>query len=116
MVREGFKNGGALRFQVSAIPDSPAWHAMLNEIAKIQYNDFNGEIIAQFLHANHNDYRMIRFGREYSPVLYLEYFRPLSLDDIDELRTFFTTKGTPTSELNVSEDDILGDTVRLWWD
>jgi hypothetical protein len=117
IIRLGYGKPGALHFSVRVTPKSQQWASVLDAIASISYGEFFGEVISNWLYVNQNDYLSVVFGREYSPVLYVEYGHGAKIGkrEMDELRDFFHEKDVVPTEMEVTKLAGLY-TVRLWWD
>lgn len=92
------------------------FHDLWSALHQVKYyNDFSaGRVIAQFrlLEDNYTGVipgvRRIRFGREYSPVLYIE------CDSKKRAQELYDT--LDKDYLRASEYSVKGKTIRLWWD
>lgn len=110
--------------------DGREFHPVIGEIARISsYNNFGGRRVAKFLRDNifangHGAITSFRFGREYSPVLYLtvaravkegEDYRKLSAKERRDVTRKLLARAK--AEIDPDEADIIGPgMIRLWWD
>lgn len=91
------------------------WRAMLKTISSIDYGDFNGAVLASWLQANAPSIAWVRFGRELSPVAYVEFDSELAgrgQRHMEQISGFLEGKGMKPDEISLYDES----TIRMWWD
>jgi hypothetical protein len=107
--------------------DKSRYEPVLKFIEKLNYNDFNGKAVAAFLRKNilaenkNGAIVDIRFGREYSPVLYLtisayDFKKDKKLTDKEREKLGLRILGRIKRELKPNELRLDGRVIRAWFD
>lgn len=111
-----------------SVAEAPQFNWLIQEISNIEYNEFDGKAAASFLFreifTKGGPIISIRFGRECSPVMYLEISTTTNDDDfarymepkeVEESAKQLLARAV--KELKPDEADIVGPgMIRLWWD
>lgn len=86
----------------------------------LRYNDFNGGRVANFLDGliDNGDAVGFRFGREYSPVLYLTVSQWVlqSKRTPEQMKVAIARIMEGFKALKADEVSCDGNTIRAWWD
>jgi hypothetical protein len=114
MILGGFQSG-ILWFRVG-VTYGHDLDSVIDAIRSINYNEFNGVKVSAALKriAANGQIKMIWFGREYSPVIYI-HIKPYAKDDVETTINVFRKLGADEvgAERDASEDEFV---VRAWWD
>jgi len=81
---------------------------LLNKISMVYYNEFEGDAVGRFLDNAIGMFAAIRFGREYSPVLYLLPRDGVTISAVKQ--------AIKKARLGHDELQQVGAWVRVWWD
>lgn len=125
------EGGGAevqVYVEVSTFRDTPELQTLLKFMEALQYNEYDGKKVVKALKKliNPREIRSIRFGREASPVFYIQVSHAnldektrhlnegrLSPDDLQKRKARIEKM---FKDINADELNYDGDTLRVWFD
>jgi len=108
MIKMGFE-GRCMQFTVGFYKHGSGFDALKKSIKAVgQYNNFEPAKVIKAFEAVEELVYSVKFGREYSPVMYIQAVNPD--DGTDIIRAFGAAL---PDEIGVQGDKI---TIRFWWD
>jgi len=107
------QRGGLLHCTVGAPTYSGSdFGDILKVMEQINYNEFDGSMVASMLREVKDKFVFIEFGRAYSPELILHSKNPIAEKTADTIVTMLVLGGSKADEIEFPK----ASEMRLWWD